>query len=49
MIPWNGESLGFAAICEGASSSAFSISASNGLDDCLSDSELSNGFVDSDV
>jgi hypothetical protein len=49
MIPWKGESLGFAAICEGQCSSAFSISPSNGFVDCPSDSELSNGFVDCDA
>jgi hypothetical protein len=46
IIPWKGESLDFAAICEGLSSSVFSTSPSNGLGDCPSDSELSNGFVD---
>jgi hypothetical protein len=46
IIPWKGESLDFAGICEGLSSSVFSIFASNGLGDCPSDSELSNALVD---
>jgi hypothetical protein len=45
IIPWKGESLGFAAISKAPSSSFFSTSLSNELGDCPSDSELSNGFV----
>jgi hypothetical protein len=46
IMPWKGESLGFAALCEMLSSSVFSTTLSYELGDCPSDSELSNGFVD---
>lgn len=45
IMPWNGESLGFAVIC----SSAFPVSLSNGFCDCPPASELSKGFVDCDI